>query len=153
LFARNADGSYDARELLRAAGDEMAPAELDDRETEAVLQLAEALLCDVDTPRHMRNLRDIRERHGAAGLLAVAELLLEETERFAKHCRPPTVAELEATNTVRLQNQIQELQPPLSVCVDCGKWRQGRTWHGGACPRGVKVVFDTCPACDEASAA
>jgi hypothetical protein len=149
-FVRDAAGRYDARQVCRALRSEPAAATLDDREHEAALQLAARLAFDPELPRAVAALREIQSRHGAAGLLSVAELLLEQLESLAAEVPMPSATEIESAHQARLADRLSQLQPPVFVCEDCRSWRQGRTWHKGDCPGGHRVVLDQCETCSVA---
>lgn len=166
LLLRNPDGTYNARDLVRAFGSDVPPADLDDESLEGVLNLADTFVGGhEDTKRGIvRILTGIQARYGAAGMAAVATEFLDETKRWlaefgeSPYARKPTEKEIRAEAAARAEQQIAELPEwnarlelrTLGKCEVCGLYRWGRQWLKPPAPAGHIIGGSTrCPACLE----
>ena len=149
-FPRNADGTYDAQRIVQSLLDDAAkfePAELDDRDLEALKQTIERGGYDLG-PRAfaLRLYEKLQSTHGAAGLAAIGAVVIEVVkEDFAEFgdnggnygaTDEERAADRECRNVFR--------------CVHCKKFRWGRSWKKGATPEGYRVIDTNCPKCDAA---
>lgn len=166
VAGRNADGTYDARELVAAMRTEFKPAELPDAEHERVLQVVEAAYVEATRlGAAVRILRGVLAAHGAAGLAAIGRILLDVFEEMLRTSgsrplpAPKSRATLEAEAAERIEAILAQQAShealaefkELTVCYRCRKYRFGRTWKRGSVPAGYVPFEDVCPRCAELS--
>jgi hypothetical protein len=160
LLGRNADGSYNGRDVLAGlTRSHFEPAELSDADTEMALTIAEYAAPGFETTRRaaIRNLKIISDRYGAAGMATVANLLLAELKNHLKllgdsHlCVPPTPEEIQTEAEERIadlpnwgaRNDLRI----VGLCNGCNKYRWGRRWLELPQPTGYVTSELTCPKC------
>ena len=80
LGGRNADGSYHARDLVRAIRSDFEPAQLPDADLEPVQLLADEFAAqnEASRPTIIRLFESIQRSHGAGGMASVIEAFLAE---------------------------------------------------------------------------
>ena len=163
-LARNADGSYDAQQLLASplVPSGTLPAENSD-EAEKVTQIAD-WLAGAATMLHSEGsmwtvvalMESLRQRHGNAGLAWFAALALECWKDCASAWkREPTDSEihekLEKEFHERLEREQVARQRRLFrvafVCQYCRKIRRGLEWFKGRAPMGFIELESVCPNC------
>ncbi len=151
-YQRNSDGTYPARELVRAALAEVALPVLDDSELEPLKQLCELAAAAFDGRCYIAigQLAELHQRHGNRGLAAVGQMLLDELRTIHKidprgpEPPPPGVADpdrWEAWQNGRI----------VFGCVHCESYRWGRSWKPLPPPPGYKLqaYADICPRCNK----
>jgi hypothetical protein len=131
---RAADGSYDARELVRHARGAARLPDLDDDRLEAALRIAEGI--DADALAVVRNaLETLVATIGGdkvAALCAVSLVIWRH--HFDAFGRFPTQFEFGPDRMHRAMR-----------CMVCGKVRRGRAWVDGPLPAGDIEVGAYCP--------
>lgn len=160
LGGRNGDGTYNARELVRALAGDFRAAELPDNELEFVTQLAEDFASDCELHRSaiLRMLEGIEREAGAAGLAAIGAEFLRQVKLaqlrwgVSPHAERPTPDAIRA----KAEAEIRELdrwearseRRIVLVCEKCGRHRWGRTWREPPIPSGYVESLDYCPKCE-----
>ena len=148
LDGRNADGSYNARNLVRAVRTDFQPTELPDADLEFGQQVAEDLSWGPSraTPA-AQMLEGIRVRYGAGGMAAFAMMLLSALQENAKSDPPlepdKSPQQIRAEAASRAEKLIDDLRynaaraagRTVFVC-ECGKYRWGRSWLAAPIPPG-----------------
>lgn len=167
LGAKNRDASYDAIKLLAALRQDYSVAELPDESLELALQTIEALIehYTIDVmPAIVENLDKIQARHGAAGLAAVAKLLLDycsdSVDTWGHDSFNPKIDEAairkEAEDKIEALRQLEKrskLQPVRS-CECCNKYRWGSKWKPLPAPSGffAEPMEFICELCEKKAA-
>ena len=137
IGARNDDGTYDGRRLVRELAGRIERPKLSDDETETVFQIADAL-CDPGLyagpgMAAYRAAQRLVAQHGEGALLVLIDRLgwlFQDAARYAGDMEP------------------QPLRPV--VCDYCGKVRRGEKWHKAPKPTGC--IFGCCDACETSKA-
>ena len=87
---RDGAGRYNARDVVEWAAGRVQAAELADEDVERLLLISERLYLDTGgaTPAILDALRELRKRHGDAGLAAFVETLIGDWEALVGTERP-----------------------------------------------------------------
>jgi len=161
LDGRSPDGSYNAKQLVRAVRSDFTSTELPDGDLEPVLQLAETFAeTHGSAPTAViRILEGINQRYGAAGMAAIAEAFLAELrwclQRYgeSQDSQKPKAEEIQAEADVKIAalsewDARHEMRTVLQ-CVECGKYRWGRRWKEPPFPNGYAIIEGlACPECE-----
>ena len=171
LYPRNADGTYDARELVAsvlANASDPVPVNLSDDELEPLLLIfgwiSPPWPCDwlygaIDA------LNGLKGRHGTAGLAAIGaalidhiELSIESRRKVIDHdSRIPTPEAYRQSaersiEEIPMQQEERNKRRSLRavvVCRECGAWRKGSKWLSGKPPAGHLVLDGCCTPCSD----
>ena len=155
---RDADGTYNARELLALGLKTTELSEPTVDELEKMWLIAESLQDDDRIPAAIRLLNSLRARYGEAGLAMFSTAMLESwTELWTLNGPQKTEQEvcdkleekfqkdLERAQYDRLSRQLKVVR----VCYECHRVRRGRAWVKTDIPAGfAKEAGDAwCPDC------
>ena len=163
---RNDDGSYNASEIVKALRTDFVAAELSDASFERAATAIDLMpicdLGDVVVPGVIGVLEQIQRDYGAAGLAAVASLLLDFLKHWEKcHGKPSeaplTPEEIRDKHNERAEAEIADLLNHGAVeemrvvlrCEECGKRLAGRRWIEGPTPETYIDHWTICPECME----
>jgi hypothetical protein len=143
---RNADGSYNAVELVANVLKAQPVASLSDEQLEGVRQIAETVFADGG--RHWLALADleaVETRYGTAGLAAIGAELLKHVREWA------TAEPFSAEHYTEVQVGTTAGKPNRTLfrCEGCGRYRMGDVWKQPPLPYGYVAhnVTRTCPKC------
>lgn len=156
LVERNADGTYDARKVVRGLRTEFEASELADSDLEPVLQFAEEIAYDLDgRSQIIQNWRAIEQRYGAAWLAAIAAVLLAEMEaayELMGEPEPETATSIKAEFAEKLaaieNTNLRSQRRIVVLCDRCRKYRWGRRWIKADPPTKMSITRTTCPSCE-----
>ena len=159
---RNADGSYDAAEIVKWSVGRVGTISFSDEETERLLMIIDGLLPD-GLATSVNTLREFQARYGGGALQRFAELMLEEwsgeVERNPDSFRtltPHEITEKINTQIIRMReshegNNLREAHLRTIVCPNCDRIRQGRKWLKATSPPAGFVfsyAAEHCPDCE-----
>jgi hypothetical protein len=142
---RNADGSYNAVELVANILKAQPVASLSDEQLEGVTQVVETVYADGE--RHWLALADleaVEARFGTAGLAAIGAELLKHVRKWAEvePYRPEHYTEQQVGTTAGRPNRW------LFTCEYCGRYRLGDKWKQPPLPYGY-VAHTVTRECDK----
>jgi|GEM_PF-1144535 len=159
---RNADGTYNAKELAAAPIASGTLPEVSADEVEKMLQIGEwlGMASTLDNDGSLLTvialMESLRERHGNAGLALFASILLESWRDITSGWqREPTDTELREKLDNEFRDRLDREQKARLrrqfrgsfVCERCRKVRHGREWIKGRAPVGNIEMETICPAC------
>ncbi len=157
LFQRNEDSTYDGPSVVRVMQTQFRPANLNDDELEPLACFADDVVgFAVSSPAAaVRLLEGIDRIHGAAGLAAVAQQLLESLrERRDESGDVPLRSadeirdEAESEIARREHREARQQYLCAIVCESCNRYRWGRNWKEGSPPHGYAIDKIVCPSCE-----
>jgi len=159
---RNADGTYNARQLVEWARGRVEPPELTDDEVERLLLIRHFAVDCAMGPQIipvMETLTELQRKYGDRGLAAMAQLLLSmwrvEEAIHREYFAEPTAAEREQAEAARRRQAMEEAARAelriAVVCERCKRVRHGRRWLETSPPAGFVTMPDTCPRCAKLS--
>jgi len=159
LFQRNDDGTYDGRQAVKAVQTKFRSADLSNSEIEPVMQFCDdvANFAIGNLGCALRLIEGIEQSHGAAGLAAITEQLLDTLrEELQLYGEPETesaanIQQAADAKIGRLEYVAASHQYRKVVACECGKFRSGRSWKTGPAPSGAAVCVTVCPACEKRS--
>ncbi len=157
---RNADGTYNGRELVAWARDRLPRPAMTDDDVERLLVVQERLYggypSEGETLSIIDTLQDLRARYGESAWLVFVDLLIAEwaeldEPRRAEVFRVPTEAEIRHRVDQEIANQRANAArgrlQVAAICDYCGKLRRGQRWVKGEPPAGYVSVEGCCPQC------
>ncbi len=133
---RNADGSYDARELIAFARSQGQLPRLTDEQFETALQIADRVPPEVVALIRPAVNQLVREIGGdeAAALAAIGAVLWQDR------------VEMVATFPEQFTHGPKRFSR-VFVCDTCKRYRMGRRWVKGSPPDDLVEIGHTCPQC------
>jgi len=164
---RQANGKYNARELLAWASKRLPEVKFSDEELEAVFTLADCLGEEITRTRFFAYIDDLDRRHGASGVASfwreITLYLHDEIEDSRncclKACQPKSEAEIQSEIRRKVEDEIRrearEAEESRLIdefksyteCVNCGRIRRARRWVHEPAPKGRVQLQSVCPEC------
>ena len=159
---RAEDGTYDARELIRAGAKTAFP-KLTDSETESCCRIADLIGAGVlegSLPAIADTLNGLHERYANGGLAATMAVILDTLKPDIDYWRAdlqraPSAAEC-AEQARRKQAEEEHRQAvydatcelsAVAKCTECGAMRRGGKWAKGEPEHGELTYAACCPKC------
>ena len=155
---RHADGSYDAREVVKWSRRRVELDEIDDSTLERIMTALDWIYQDTKAP-FVQLVDDLAQDFGDMGYAYLGRALADDwresykLERDDKHCRPPTDDELQGLDNFDREQLIERRAKNglriKTVCENCGRVRHGKNWPSKYVPEGYATVSGICPKCSK----
>ena len=153
-IARNPDGSYDGREVVRYAVQRSAGTpKLTDDHDELLARLRESFVPDDGCVGLLRTFDAMDGEFGDPGVIVVARELMDLIRDSVASAPSAEVIEHQQQAAAR-HRQFTEATDRLEyrvVCSSCDKVRTGTKWRTERLASNVTTLAETCPKCEKAA--
>jgi len=169
----NSDGkTYDARELIESLRNDFRAVTLSSGDINHICNLFEWIFCeDENRTLTLEKFQRIKEKHGAAGLAAIGELLIHfliQTVEIqgdgTREWSQKTDAEIrdqamrDAEKSIKSSIECRDTQAArlrgdvVYICEQCDSYRWGLDWHNSPLPEQFSefaIEKSDCPTCEK----